>query len=277
MTRTVLITGCSSGLGEAAAHLFADRGWNVIATMRRPQDGVALEARANVSVVRLDVEDLASIDAAVAEGLARFGRIDALVNNAGYGVLGVFEATSRERIQRQFDVNLFGVMDVTRALLPHFRANRAGVVVNISSGAGVFGLPMLPVYNASKFALEGFSEGLSYELAGLGIRVKLVEPGGMATTNFLARSGREYAEADQIADYGGFLAAAGAIYAGFREGGPGASGEDVARVVYEATTDETDQLRYVATQDIATLVALRREASEAQYMAVMRGQFGWPQ
>src|ERR1700680_1808212 len=114
----------------------------------------------------------------VAAGVARFGRIDALVNNAGYGQYGIFEAIPREKILQQFDVNVFGVMDVIRAILPHFRANQAGSIVNVSSGAGLFTLPMISLYSASKFALEGFSEALAYELASQHIAVKIVEPHG---------------------------------------------------------------------------------------------------
>jgi NAD(P)-dependent dehydrogenase (short-subunit alcohol dehydrogenase family) len=200
-SRTVLITGCSTGFGEATARLFAARGWNVVATMRRPEAGRALAALDNVLVTRLDVQDRASIDAAIAAGIARFGRIDVLVNNAGFGV---FEATSRQRMLEQFEVNVFGLMDVTRAILPHFRANRSGVIVNISSSGGVFALPMTSLYNASKFALEGFSESLAYELAGLGISVKIVEPGDVLSTDFGHRSS---GEADALPDYDPFITA----------------------------------------------------------------------
>jgi NAD(P)-dependent dehydrogenase (short-subunit alcohol dehydrogenase family) len=220
MTRTVLITGCSSGLGEATARLFAARGWNVAATMRNPEHGAALAALDNVLVARLDVQDQASIEAAVAEAIGRFGRIDVLINNAGYGLFGVFEATPREKVLEQFQVNVFGMMDVTRAMLPHFRANRSGVIINISSGGGVFALPMISLYCASKFALEGFSESLSYELAGLGILVKIVEPGGVISTNFGQRSGAEAAHAKDLQDYAPFVGGAIEVFAGLRAHAP---------------------------------------------------------
>jgi NAD(P)-dependent dehydrogenase (short-subunit alcohol dehydrogenase family) len=270
MRRTVLITGCSTGFGLATARLFAARGWNVVATMRHPEAGAALAGLDNVLVTRLDVQDLSSIEAAVAEGIARVGRIDVLVNNAGFGLFGVFEATAREKIQEQFDVNVFGMMDVTRAVLPHFRANRSGVIVNISSGAGVFALPMIPLYCASKFALEGFSEALSYELAGLGIAVKIVEPGGVTSTDFGRRSSEEAADAGGIPDYRPFQEAAMAVFAGLRASRANATSEEVAEVIFTAATDGTDQLRYVATEDIKPLVAARRETSEAEYLRFMR-------
>ena len=189
MKKTVLITGTSSGFGKATARHFAREGWNVVATMRRPEEEKELTQLPGVLVTRLDVQDRGSITTAIEAGIARFGRIDALVNNAGFGLFGLFEATPREKIAEQFDVNVFGVMDVTRAILPHFRQNKSGVILNIGSGAGVFTLPMLSLYCASKFALEGFTEALSYELASQNIIVKMIEPGGVVSTNFGKRSG----------------------------------------------------------------------------------------
>lgn len=273
MTQTVLITGASTGFGRAAAQRFAAAGWNVIATMRSPSAGAALAALPNVLVERLDVEDRDSIQAAVAAGIARFGRIDVLVNNAGFGLYGVFEATPPEQIRKQFEVNVFGVMEVTRAILPHLRGNGRGVIVNVSSGAGVFGLPMISSYNASKFALEGFSESLSYELLSQNIVVKIVEPGGVLDTGF---SGRMAAEAGQTlpvpADYDAFVADAQRAFDGLRAARL-ATSEDVAQVIFEAASDGSDRLRYLATQDIAPLVAARRETSEEAYMATMRERF----
>src|SRR5580704_19438495 len=199
MKKTALITGTSSGFGKVAAKLFARNGWNVVATMRRMGEEKELVGMSDVLVTRLDVQDRASIAEAIQAGIARFGKIDALINNAGFGLYGVFEATSREKVLEQFDVNVFGVMDVTRAILPHFRKNKGGLVINISSGAGIFTLPMLSLYCASKFALEGFSESLSYELASQKIAVKIVEPGGVVSTNFGKRSGAEAAQNHSIA------------------------------------------------------------------------------
>ncbi|NMO19747.1 SDR family oxidoreductase [Pyxidicoccus fallax] len=272
MKKTVLITGTSTGFGRAAARLFASEGWNVIATMRSPDAEKELVHRDNVLVIRLDVQDHGSIDRAISEGLARFGRIDVLINNAGFGLHGVFETISRERIQEQFDVNVFGVMDVTRAVLPHFRKQKAGVIINVSSGAGVFTLPLLSAYCASKFALEGFSEALSYELASQNIVVKIVEPGGVTSTDFVKRSGDEAARNASIADYAPFIAGANAVFDGLKSARL-ASSEDVARVLFRAATDGSDQLRYVATEDIAPLVRARRETSEKDYIAFMRSRF----
>jgi short-subunit dehydrogenase len=214
MRKTVLITGASSGIGKAAAKLFAASGWNVVATMRHPDGGSELAALSDVLVARIDVQDKSTIVPTIQAGLAR-GGIDVLINNAGFGLFGLFETTPPERIQEQFDVNFFGVMDVTRAILPHFRENKRGLIVNISSGAGIFTLPMISLYCASKFALEGFSEALAYELASQNIGVKLVVPhGGVTSTNFSARSAAERADITPIADYNSFIARTNKAFAG---------------------------------------------------------------
>ena len=271
MRKTVLITGTSSGLGKTAAKHFAASGWNVVATMRTPSAETELAAAADVLVTRLDVQDPESIERAIAAGVARFGRIDALVNNAGFGLFGLFEATPRAKVLEQFEVNLFGVMDVTRAILPHFRQNKGGTIINVGSGAGVFGLPMMSLYCASKFALEGFSESLSYELASHDVAVKIVEPGGVVSTNFGKRSGAEAAGNAALAGYEPFVARTNAVFAGLRAS-RSATEEDVARVIFAAATDGTDRLRYVATEDIKPWVKARRETSEAEYMAFMKAQ-----
>lgn len=270
--RTVLITGASSGFGRDTALLFASRGWNVVATMRNPADAGELTEHERVLVTRLDVQDVASIEQAVTAGIARFGRIDVLINNAGFGLFGLFEATSRDKIREQFDVNLFGLMDVTRAVLPHFRSNKRGLVINISSGAGIFGLPMISLYNASKFALEGFSESLSYELLSQNIVVKIIEPGGVTSTGFSQRSASEAEATPVLADYAPFFAATMRLFDTLR-GQRLASSREVAEVIFTAATDGSRQLRYVATKDIEPLVQMRRETSEAQYMAMMRSRF----
>jgi NAD(P)-dependent dehydrogenase (short-subunit alcohol dehydrogenase family) len=273
MSKTVLVTGCSSGFGRDIAKVFAAEGWNVAATMRRPEQETELRASDRLSVVRLDVQDRASIKAAVASTLDLFGAIDVLVNNAGFGLFGVFEETPREKILEQFEVNVFGMMDVTRAVLPSMRKQRAGVIINVSSGAGVFTLPTASAYCASKFALEGFSEAISYELAPLGIRVKIVEPGGVTSTRFSERSGEETRQRTPIDDYAPFLAGAAQVFAELRQARGLATSEEVARVIFEAATDGTDRLRYLGTKDIAPLVQARRETSEEAYIGMMRSRF----
>ncbi|MEK5645207.1 MULTISPECIES: SDR family oxidoreductase [Paenibacillus] len=185
--KSILITGASSGIGKAAAQFFQQQGWNVIATMRSPEQETGLRSLERVLVTRLDVERKDTIEAAVAEGIDRFGRIDVLLNNAGYAAFGAFEAATDAQVRKQFDVNVHGVMQTTRALLPHFRAQGGGTVINVSSAGGRVAFPLLSLYHASKWAVEGFSESLYYELAEHNIRVKLVEPGNVAT-DFTGRS-----------------------------------------------------------------------------------------
>lgn len=273
MTKTVLITGCSTGFGLASAKHFAAQGWNVIATMRTPSQAPELARLPNVLVTRLDVQDRASIDSALKAGAGRFGGLDVVVNNAGFGLHGIFEATAREKIFEQFEVNVFGVMDVIRAVLPVFAQRGGGAIVNVSSGAGVFTLPMISLYCASKFALEGFSEALSYELLSQNVLVKIVEPGGVVDTRFVTRSAGEQAQTAPPARYADFVRATEDIFAQLRNDRAGATSEDVAKVIYEAATDTSGRLRYVATADIQPLVKMRRETSEEAYLAFMRERF----
>jgi NAD(P)-dependent dehydrogenase (short-subunit alcohol dehydrogenase family) len=273
MTKTVLITGCSTGFGLASAKHFAAQGWNVVATMRTPSQAPELAALPHVLVTRLDVQDRASIDSALKAGTDRFGGLDVVVNNAGFGLHGIFEATAREKVLEQFEVNVFGVMDVIRAALPCFAQRGGGTIVNVSSGAGVFTLPMISLYCASKFALEGFSEALSYELLSQNVLVKIVEPGGVLDTRFVARSAEEHSQNAASARYADFVRATEALFGQLRKDRGGATSEDVAKVIYQAATDPSGRLRYVATEGIQPLVKMRRETSEEAYLAFMRERF----
>ncbi|MCZ8254891.1 MAG: SDR family oxidoreductase [Polaromonas sp.] len=271
--KTVLITGTSSGIGLAAAKHFAAQGWNVVATQRTPEKDTELRHIANVLATRLDVQDLDSMAPAIEAGIARFGRIDALVNNSGYGQYGLLEAVSREQILAQFEVNVFGVIELTRAILPHFRKNKGGMVINVSSGAGMFTLPMISMYCASKFALEGFSEAVSYELASQNIAVKLVTPhGGVTSTSFNARTSSGSASDSALSDYGDFVADTAQAFAAMTSASTITS-DDVAKVIYGAATDGSSQLRYLVGDDARGFVKARREMSEGDYMAFMRAKF----
>lgn len=273
MNQTVLITGSSAGIGAATARLLALKGCNVIATLRDPSKADELAAIPNVLVTRLDVQDPASIRSALKAGIGRFGRIHALINNAGYGQYGLFEAIAREKIQQQFDVNLFGVMDVTRAILPHMRRQGGGVIVNVSSGGGIFTLPMISLYCASKFALEGFSESLSYELASQGIIVKLVVPhGGVTNTQFGQRSSQDLASDASLSDYEPFVARTTEAFSRM-VAARSVSAEDVAQVIFECITDGSDQLRYFVGNDARGFLKAKRELADQQYVEFMRAKF----
>ncbi len=180
--RTVLITGCSSGFGKLSAQTFAAKGWNVAATMRRPENETELTDGYSMLVTRLDVTDPASIDAAVSETIERFGGLDVLVNNAGYGGHFMFEQATDEVVRAMFETNVFGTMNVCRAVLPHFRARGSGAIVNVTSMAGMMVLPVGSVYSATKYALEGFTEGLAIDYQPLGITVRSVLPGAYPTS-----------------------------------------------------------------------------------------------
>ncbi|MFC6287117.1 SDR family oxidoreductase [Nocardioides sp. GCM10027113] len=272
MTQTVLITGASSGIGRASAALFADRGWNVVATMRDPDDGADLADGDRVLVTRLDLLDSDSIGSAVAAGLDRFGAIDVLLNNAGYGAYGPLEATPMPVIRRQFDVNVFGLIETIQAVLPGMRARRSGVIVNVSSVGGRMTYPLGTLYHGSKWAVEGLSEALHYELSTLGIRVKIVEPGGVRT-DFGGRS-FVFTHDPALADYQPLVdAAAAAIEAGTPSGSQ--EPEEVAEVIFAAATDGTSQLRYVSGDGAKALLATRYSAEQdEQFVAGMRAQFG---
>ena len=183
MPQTVLITGCSSGIGKATAELFFNEGWNVVATMPDPSKwrGTVSE---RLLVSALNVGDPASIAAALAAATARFNRIECVINNAGQALLSVVETTPVEKAQQIFDINLFGTMRVMQAVLPHFRQHGGGRFVNVSSGSAITPDPFMAIYAASKSAVEGPTEGMRFELANQGVTLKLVEPGRIPTTNF---------------------------------------------------------------------------------------------
>ena len=273
MRKTILITGSSSGIGRACAKLFLEKDWNVVATMRDPAKSEGLNNSANLLISRLDVQDTSSIQQAVTEASDRFGGIDVLLNNAGYGQYGVFEAVPREKVFEQFEVNVFGPMEVVRAVLPLMRAARNGVIINMSSGAGIFTLPMISLYSASKFALEGFSEALSFELLPLGIAVKIVEPhGGVNATHFNARASASTAASDALADYQPFIARCAEAFSRMSAARL-IDSMDVAGVVYEAATDGTDRLRYLVGNDTRGFIKARAELPDQEYIAFLRDHF----
>ena len=181
MTRTVLITGCSSGFGRLTARTFPDAGWNVVATMRAPERVPELTDHDRILVLRLDVTDPDSISAAFAAARARFGRVDAVVNNGGDGL---FEQASDADIRAMFETNVFGPMNVMREALPEMRAAGNGAIVNVTSMAGHLGLPGHAVYSASKHAMIGLTESMALEYKPLGVRIHSVAPGAYPTTAF---------------------------------------------------------------------------------------------
>jgi NAD(P)-dependent dehydrogenase (short-subunit alcohol dehydrogenase family) len=242
--RTVLITGSSSGYGLETARHFYERGWSVVATMRMPRSDVLPESP-RIRILPLDVTKPDSIAAA----LEASGSIDVLVNNAGIGLLGAFEATPMETVREVFDTNTFGVMAMTQAVLPQFRARRSGVVVNVTSSTTLAPMPLVAAYTASKTAIQGFTTSLAHELEQFDVRVKLVEPGYGPTTRFTQNGGARMQGLIPEA-YAPFAAR---IFADFAQVSVVTTEADVAEVVYRATTDATGQLRFPAGPDAVAL------------------------
>ncbi len=270
MNKTVLITGSSTGIGRAAAIKFQNEGWNVIATMRSPQNETELNQLDNVLVNRLDVQDQASITNAIQEGIDKFGKIDVVVNNAGYGLMGTFESANRESVQRQYDVNVFGLFDVTRAALPHFRKNKSGMFINISSVGGRMTFPLISLYHSTKFAVEGFSECLRYELAPLGVGVKIVEPGAIAT-DFGSRS-MDFQHDESLEEYNAFVGTTMESFEQMMNPDNMSKPDMVADVIFTAATDETNQLRYHAGADAEQFLTARSQMNDQDFFEMINSQ-----
>jgi len=238
--KTILITGCSSGFGLDTARLFLERDWNVVATMRTPRTDL-LPASDRLRVLALDITDAASIRAAVEAA----GPVDALVNNAGVGVINPLEAVSMDTAQAVFAANTLGTIAMTQAVLPGMRAQRSGVIVNVTSAVTMRSLPAMSVYTASKAAVNAFTESLALELAPLGIRTRLVLPGRAPATRF-GENARDNMQGDVPAEYAPLLEA---IFARMRVPGPVTHGQDVAEAVWRAVTDPATPMRIPAGAD----------------------------
>ena len=267
--KTVLVTGCSSGYGKATAELFLRKGWNVIATMRKPDASLFGGASSKLRVIQLDVTDESSVASALDEGIAAFGGIDVLVNNAGIGLFSAFEATPLTTVRELFETNTFGVMAVTQAIIPHMRDRGEGVIVNVTSSVCFAGMPLVAAYASSKFAVEGFSEALFYELSTVGVRVKLVEPGYGPGTSFTANS------ADRMSGLipQGYQAYARQLMESMQNPGLVTTATQVADAIFAAATDDTDQLRFPAGPDSEQLAQARWRSSDEEFLAGMRSMF----
>lgn len=271
MAKSILITGTSSGIGQATAQYFEAQGWNVIATMRSPEKQNILKNSERMLVLKLDVEQPETFNEVIEKAVTHFGKIDVLLNNAGYGQHGLFEATTSEQIHRQFSVNLFGTMEITRALLPHFRAQKSGSIITITSGVGRVTVPLVSIYAASKFALEGFCESLSFELASQNIQVKIIEPGNIAT-NFEQTTKSNFAADETLTDYSDYLKKMDEVFKGIYSGG-GSTADDVAAIIFKAANDESNVLRYVVGSDLQPLIDIRNGGTDENYMNILRSTF----
>jgi NAD(P)-dependent dehydrogenase (short-subunit alcohol dehydrogenase family) len=272
MIQTIFITGASSGIGKATAQYFHDKGWNVVATLRNPAQAGDLAALPGVLVTRLDVTDGASVTAAVDAAHARFGGIDVLLNNAGYGAYGPLEAFDMEGVRRQFDTNVIGLLEVTKAVLPRKRARGRGVIVNISSIGGRMTFPLGTLYHGTKFAVEGLSEALHYELEPLGIRVKIVEP-GMIATDFSGRS-FDFRQTPELTDYQPVVDKLFAVLGSPEMAATASPPSVVSEAIWAAVTDDTPRLRYTAGADAAAYMAARSAQDDATFIDGVKAQFG---
>ena len=261
--KTIFITGASTGLGKATAKLFAAQGWNVIATMRKPENETELNQIPNITLLPLDVTNLAQIETSTQKAIA-LGPIDVVFNNAGYGLMGPLEAITDQQLTRQLDTNILGVIRVTQAFIPHFREKKSGLFISTTSIGGLITFPFSSVYHATKWALEGWSESMSFELKKIGVGIKTVSPGGIQT-DFLSRS----ADMATHPVYDQWLEK---MFASINEDHftPAAQ---IASVVYEAATDGKTQLRYVAGEDAKALYAQRLQLGDEAFRKQMEQMF----
>ena len=269
LTRTVLVTGTSSGIGRAAVKAFSDKGWNVAATLRTPTKETEMQTWPGVTLYALDVTDTASIGAALNRIITDFGGVDVLVNNAGYGVDGVFEAMTDEIIERQFNTNVFGLMRMTRALIPHMRQRGRGTIIQIASMGGRLAFPLFSIYHGTKWAVEGFTESLQFELNPFHIRLKLIEPGAIKTEFYGA--GREMVKPANTADYDAFVAKCDRVNQ--ESGAKGESAELVAAAIYKAATDGSSRLRYPVGAPAPLLLRLRKLLPDKWWFGVVKSSY----
>ncbi len=255
--KTIFITGASTGLGKATAKLFLSKGWKVIATMRSPEQETELNELPNVVLLPLDVTKTAQIQETVQKALA-LGPVDVVFNNAGYGLVGAVESHSEQQIRAQFDTNFYGTIGVIRAFIPYFREQQKGLFINTTSLCGLVSNPQSAVYNASKWALQGLAESMSYDLAQFGIGIKNVAPGGIKT---------EFMKGMQVTEDKAYEKTMAKMMEGFNDGTlmEFTEPEVIAEVVYQAATDHKDKLTYPAGNDALRLYAERLAVGPETY------------
>jgi NAD(P)-dependent dehydrogenase (short-subunit alcohol dehydrogenase family) len=255
--KTIFITGASAGLGKATAKLFQSKGWRVIATMRTPEKETELDQLENVTLLPLDVTNTAQIDATVQAAIS-LGKIDVVFNNAGYGLIGPLESYTEEQVRSQFETNFFGVIWVTRAFIPYFKERKNGLFITTTSLCGLTSYPLCSIYNASKWALEGWSESMSYDLAQFNIGIKTVAPGGIKSN---------YMNVMKVTEDKAYDALMQRLTEGFTDGTLMEFSESalIAEVVYKAATDEKDQLCYPAGKDALRIYGKRLEEGPEAY------------
>jgi NAD(P)-dependent dehydrogenase (short-subunit alcohol dehydrogenase family) len=265
--KAIFITGSSSGLGRATAKLFASKGWKVIASMRDPKKENELGNISGVTLMALDVTDPHEIEG-VAKEVVTSGGVDIVFNNAGYGLAGALESLTDDQILRMVSTNMLGAIRTTKAFIPHFREKRAGLFINTTSLGGLVSFPFNSIYHATKWAIEGWSESMAFELNQFGIGIKTIEPGGIRT-DFFTRSldtGRHPAYDALVNKFMGMITDP-------KQMATYSTPEQIAEVVYEAATDGKDQLRYIAGVDAKEIYAMRMQLGDEAFRKAMAQQF----
>ena len=266
MSKTVLITGASTGIGRETAKYFQEKGWNVAATMRSPEKEKELTKLQNVICPKLDVTDQKSIALAIENTIEKFGSIDVIVNNAGYSLTGIFEAATNDQLQHQYNVNVFGVMNVVRAILPYFRSNKAGTIINVSSSGGKITLPLYSMYQSTKWAISGFSEALQFELRQFNIKVKVIEPGAVIT-DFYDRS-MTHTKKEGLTDYDEYVQKIYAVNDKFVS--KGNHPLKTAKVIFKAATSNNWKLYYPSGGDAKIFLKLRKLLPVSWFNSIIR-------
>jgi NAD(P)-dependent dehydrogenase (short-subunit alcohol dehydrogenase family) len=264
---TIFITGSSSGLGRATAKLFASKGWKVIASMRSPEKETELKQIPGGRLMALDITNPQQI-ASVADQVVADGGVDVVFNNAGYGLAGPLEGLADEQIIRIVNTNMLGAIRTTKAFVPYFREKKAGLFINTTSIGGLMTVPFNAMYHATKWALEGWSESMAFELNQFGIGMKTVSPGGMKTDFFT----RSFDTARHPA-YDALVNKVMSVITDPKQMEAYSSPAQIAEVVYEAATDGKDQLRYVAGADAKATYAMRLQMGDEAFRQAIRQQF----
>lgn len=275
MHQVALITGCSSGIGYETALMLARNGYHTIATMRNVKKSNSIlktseEENLPLKVLELDVNDVRSIERAFSQVKNEAKRIDILINNAGYGLVGFFEDLSLDEIRNQFETNFFGVLNITKKVIPIMRSQKSGTIINISSGAGQVGFPGISAYVSTKFAVEGFSESLTYELSPFGIKVIIIEP-GVIKTNFFNNCTISEQSAKNGSPYSSSVHKLQKDIDMMQE--HATSPTEVAKMILQVLRTDEPKQRYIVGNDVAMILEAKKNLSDIEFKKMMMQNF----